>query len=143
MFVLKNMDDYMMFEDYLEADMIIEMTRAFKVQVMAEIQKNLLPEDRQILNEQPLAELQFLQRLCIKEYLAKDENYYNEILQALEGNTKWSSDSTETYIECVSKDLQHFQISGAIKALLKEEQYVEPLNKKEQSKSKRRMTADV
>ena len=104
MFVLKNMDDYMMFEDYLEADMIIEMTRAFKVQVMAEIQKNLLPEDRQILNEQPLAELQFLQRLCIKEYLAKDENYYNEILQALEGNTKWSSDSTETYIECVKGD---------------------------------------
>ena len=31
------MDDFAMFEDYLEADMIIEMTRAFKVQVMAEI----------------------------------------------------------------------------------------------------------
>ena len=36
-FALKNMDDFNFFEDYLETDMIIEMTRAFKVQVMSEI----------------------------------------------------------------------------------------------------------
>ena len=52
-FALKNMKDNILFEDYLEADMIIEMTRAFKVQVMAEIQKNLLPPDRQILDGLP------------------------------------------------------------------------------------------
>ena len=56
-FALKNMKDFAMFEDYLEADMIIEVTRAFKIQVMDEIQKHLLPPDRQILDGLPLAEL--------------------------------------------------------------------------------------
>ena len=46
---LMNLDNYPLFENYLSDDMVIEVTRAFKVQVMTQIQRNLLPADRQIL----------------------------------------------------------------------------------------------
>ena len=39
----------MLFKDYLEADMYVEATRAFKLTAMSYVQKHMLPEDREIM----------------------------------------------------------------------------------------------
>ena len=43
---MKNLDDYDLFEDFLDEDMLLEVARSFKYQAMTSIQEHLLPEDR-------------------------------------------------------------------------------------------------
>ena len=43
---MRNLDDYDLFEDFLDEDMLLEVARSFKYQAMTSIQEHLLPEDR-------------------------------------------------------------------------------------------------
>ena len=141
---LHNMDNFSMFKDYLQSDMWLEMTRAFKIIVMKQIHLHLLPEDRNILDNDPLKELQFLNELCIKEFLKNDEeSYYNSILKDLKPEQKWSYSDTETYIRCVMDELNVNEINEAIDLILREEGYERPVESKRQVRSKNKLEAEV
>ena len=143
---LQNMDNFSMFKDYLASDMWLEMTRTFKIVVMKTIQQHLLPVDRNVLGNDPLKEIEFLNELCINEFLKNDEeSYYNSILKDLKPEQKWSYNDTETYIRCVMDELNVNEITEAIDLLLKEENYVPPaaslIASKRKARSKNKLEA--
>ena len=128
--------------------MWLEMCRTFKIVVMKMIQQHLLPGDRNVLGNDPLKEIEFLNELCINEFLKNDEeSYYNSILKDLKPEQKWSYNDTETYIRCVMDELNVNEITEAIDLLLKEENYVQTaaetlVNSKRKVRSKNKLEAD-
>ena len=79
-----SLSDYKLFEDYLHADMIIEVTRLLKYQLMTMVQKNL--------NSTSSKDLKFLQEHCLGEILRRDEFvHYQDLIQELKMDEKWSA----------------------------------------------------
>ena len=90
----------------------------------------MLPDDRNVLDDDHMQEIQFLNQLCIKEFLKNDEeSYYNSILKDLKPDQKWSYNDTDTYIRCVMDELKVNEIEQAINDLLKAENYTKPVSR--------------
>ena len=106
----------------------------------------MLPNDRTIIDGGEAKEREFLQNLCVKDFLKNDEeSYYNSILKDLRPDEKWIESSTETYIGCVIDEFTTNEIDEAVKRLLEIENYVYPQTSKHKisdSKSKSKFAVD-
>lgn len=79
-----SLSDYNLFEDYLHADMVIEVTRLLKYQLMTMVQK----KQNSTSNE----DLKLLQEHCLGEILRRDEFvHYQDLIQELKLDEKWSA----------------------------------------------------
>ena len=87
-----SLSDYNLFEDYLQSDMIIEVTRLLKYQLMTMVQK----KQNSTSNEH----LKLLQEHCQGEILRRDEFiHYQDLIQELKMDEKWSASQTDKYLE--------------------------------------------
>lgn len=83
---LDNLQDYSLFEDYLQADMYIEATRALKFHLMP-----YLIDPTGIVKPDKDGDLKTLQAQCRNEFLNRDEFViYQGLIETLEMGSKWS-----------------------------------------------------
>ena len=96
-----NLSDYSLFEDYLQADMYIETTRALKYHLMPFILHpagDIKPDKQEHLKS--------LQSLCKSDFLNRDEFViYQGLIETLEMGSKWSQQQTDLYLEKSIGDL--------------------------------------
>ena len=96
---LNNVKERHMFDDYLSADLIIEVSRGLKYHLLEFLKGNdanyndVSPEQREL-------DLKFLRENDLKEWLERDEFvHYGHLLETLDMNQKWSDEETNKYLK--------------------------------------------
>ena len=113
---LKSLPDYDLFVDFVQADMIIEVSRALKYHFMPYVLRKVQKEHQ--LEQGEKEQLEFLQEHCITEFLSRDEYvHYVGLIEELDMGGRWSSSETDKYMQQTIGELAD-QLASAESALI-------------------------
>jgi len=104
---VKNLDDFDLFEDYLTADIQIEMCRAVKLRscyllvelkTRQSLELDTYSDDVENIKDRRQKEIRQLVEICIRDYLDTDYEVLYEGLKEKLGKNKWSKHDTDAYL---------------------------------------------